>query len=280
MELWHVATALLSAVLHAGWNAVVKSDARPADLMTAQMVMAALIVAPGLLWTGLPHSASWPWIAASTALNLVTVTSLLNTYRVIGFGVGYPVIRAVSVLLVVPSAAVLAGEMLSPYGLAGVALMAAALALLGLGNAARGAAVPHAAFGWIALSGVATAACVMCDAQGVRASGSPWAYGFAVSVANAAVMLSKQTWGGARPWQLMARNGTKSLPIALASVTSYQSILLVWASAPVAPASAIRDTSAIFAVLIAVFWLREPFTTYRLLAVACAAVAVPLLRFA
>lgn len=278
MELWHVATALLSALLHAGWNAAVKADTRPTDMMTAQMVMAAILVVPGLFWSGLPAPTSWPWIAASTTLNLITVTSLLKAYEVVGFGVGYPVIRALSVLLVVPAAALLSGEMLSGYGLAGVGLMALALGLLGFGNA--GAPLPAAAFGWIALSGIATAAYVMCDARGVRASGSPWAYGFAVSITNAAVMLGRQFAGGANPVQLMTQNAAKALPIAFASVASYQLILLVWMSAPVAPAAAIRDTSAIFAVLIAVFWLREPFTRYRLMAVACAALAVPLLRFA
>jgi drug/metabolite transporter (DMT)-like permease len=41
----------------------------------------------------------------------------------------------------------------------------------------------------------------------------------------------------------------------------------------------LRDTSAIFAVLIAVFWLKEPFTRTRIAAVLLAAAAVPLLRF-
>lgn len=279
MELWQVATALLSAILHAGWNAVVKADARPTEMMTAQMVMAALIVGPGILWTGLPAAASWPWLLASTTLNLVTVTALLKAYEVVGFGVGYPVVRALSVLLVVPAAALLSGEMLSGYGLLGVALIAASLVLLGLGNAGNGR-IPPAAFGWIALCGAGTAAYVMCDARGVRASGSPWAYGFAVSIANAVLMLGKQVSGGVKPLQLMARHAAKALPVAVASVASYQLILLVWASAPVAPAAAIRDTSAIFAVIIAVLWLHEPFTRMRLLAVACAAIAVPLLRFA
>jgi drug/metabolite transporter (DMT)-like permease len=57
-------------------------------------------------------------------------------------------------------------------------------------------------------------------------------------------------------------------------------ILWVYSHGPIAPASALRDTSAIFAVLIAILWLKEPFTPARLLAMALAASAVPLLRFA
>ena len=41
---------------------------------------------------------------------------------------------------------------------------------------------------------------------------------------------------------------------------------------------ALRDTSAVFALLIAVIWLKEPFTKTRVAAVLLAAAAVPLLR--
>src|SRR5437879_6292220 len=116
MDLWHVSAALLSAALHAGWNAAVKAQPKPAETMTAQMVLSALIGLPGFLWTGLPPQASWVWIAGSTALNLITVTSLLRAYELIGFGLAYPVVRALSVLLVVPMAAMMSGEMLSAYG--------------------------------------------------------------------------------------------------------------------------------------------------------------------
>ena len=104
-----VAAALASALLHAGWNAAVKAAAHPARAMTAQMVLGAVLVAPGLLWSGLPVAAAWPWIAASTLMNVLTVTALLRAYELGGFGIVYPTVRAVAVLLVVPLAALVAG---------------------------------------------------------------------------------------------------------------------------------------------------------------------------
>ena len=56
-----VLAALLSALLHAGWNAAVKADRHPAQAMTAQMLLGAVLVAPALLWSGLPAPAAWPW---------------------------------------------------------------------------------------------------------------------------------------------------------------------------------------------------------------------------
>jgi drug/metabolite transporter (DMT)-like permease len=278
MELWHVVAALISAILHAGWNAAVKRSARPTEAMTAQMVMSAVFVLPGLLRGGVPAPASWIWIAASTTLNLATVTALLRAYELFGFGVAYPVVRALSVLLVVPLAAVLSGERLRPAGLLGVALVSASLVLLAVGSPRQGA-VSRAGFGFILIAGAATAAYVMCDAQGVRRAGSPWAYGFAVTITNAIAMSWKQS-SIAHPWRIVTNHLTLALPASLAAVASYLLILWVWSSAPIAPAAALRDTSAVFALMIAIVWLREPFTRLRLVAILLSAAAVPLLRFA
>ena len=278
MNIWHVAGALMSALLHAGWNAAVKASPRPTEAMTAQMLTSAAIVLPGLLWTGLPARESWIWMAASTSLNLATVTSLLRAYELAGFGIVYPVVRALSVLLVVPLAASLSGERLSAFGLVGVFLVSASLLLLAIGNSGRGA-VPRAALGRIAIAGIATAAYVMCDAQGVRHAGSPFAYGFAVSVTNA-VAMSWTQYAVAKPWRIVARHAATAVPMAVAAVTSYLLILFVWSAAPIAPAAALRDTSAVFALLIAIRWLKEPFTRLRLIAILLSAAAVPLLRFA
>ena len=278
MDLWLVTAALLSAVLHAGWNAAVKAHPKPAEAMTAQMVLSAAIGIPGFLWTGLPASDSWLWIAGSTALNLVTVTALLRAYELIGFGIAYPVVRALSVLLVVPLAAALAGDRLSAYGLVGVALIVASLLLLAIGSAGH-RALPRAGLLWIALAGVTTAAYVMCDAEGVRRAGSPLAYGFTVGITNALAMsLARGTIG--RPWRLVVEHARAVVPIAVASTASYLLILWVFKYAPVAPAAALRDTSSVFALLIAVVWLREPFTKLRLAAILLSAAAVPLLRLA
>lgn len=276
MEAWHVAFALLSALLHAGWNAAVKSGDDPQAVMTAQMIIGAVIVCPLLVWTGLPAFASWGYMVASTTINIVTVTALLRAYDLAGFGMAYPLARALSVMMVVPVAALVSGESVSSAGLAGVGLIAVALATLATGPS--GSVSPVALF-WIAVSGFGTAAYVIMDAKGVRASGSPLAYGFLVSITNAVAM---HVWrqGFVSPWPVVSRLAARATPIAIASMVSYLLILWVYASAPIAPAAALRDTSAIFAVAIAIIWLREPFTARRLFAMLLAAAAVPLLRYA
>ncbi|MBV8193793.1 MAG: EamA family transporter [Alphaproteobacteria bacterium] len=271
-----VAAALLSAVLHASWNAAIKASARPQQAMTAQMVLSALIVLPGLLWTGLPPLAAWPWIAATTAMNVVTIGALLRAYERAGFGVAYPVVRAVAVLLVVPLAALVAGDRPGAPVALGVLIIALALATLAW-DAARDSSLSLEALGWALLAGAVTAGYILCDVRGVRATGSPWSYGFAVSLTNALGMCWRARHGGA-PWRQVRAEWRIALPAAVASAASYLLILWVWSHAPVAPAAALRDTSALFAILIAVIFLHEPFTRRRVAAVLLAAAAVPLLR--
>ncbi|TAJ40673.1 MAG: hypothetical protein EPO55_08335 [Reyranella sp.] len=276
MDITDVAAALLSALLHAGWNAAVKANRNPAQAMTAQMLLGAVLVVPALLWSGLPAPAAWIWIVASTLMNVLTIAALLRAYELGGFGLVYPVMRAVAVLLVVPMAAALTGEKFGPAALAGIVVIALSLGVLAL-DAARDQAVTRKALAWTLAAGLGTAAYIMCDAQGVRASGNPWAYGFVVSITNAAAMCWRQRRQGP-PWRQLDGQWLATLPIAMASMASYLLILWVWSHAPIAPAAALRDTSSIFAILIAVAWLKEPFTRTRILAVLMAAAAVPLLR--
>jgi drug/metabolite transporter (DMT)-like permease len=276
MDYSDVAICLTSAVLHAGWNAAVKANRNPTRAMTAQMVLSAVFVLPGFYWTGLPNSAAWPWIIASTLTNIVTVLALLRAYELGGFGSGYPVVRAVAVLLVVPMAALLTGDRLSLGAIGGVLIIAVALGVLAY-DASRDKVVPLAALGWTLAAGVGTAVYILCDARGVRAGGSALSYGFAVSITNAAAMCWRQRASGP-PWAHVASCWKMAVPTAMASVVSYLLILWVWGHAPIAPSAALRDTSAVFAILIAVIWLKEAFTLRRIAAVILAAAAVPLLR--
>lgn len=143
--------------------------------------------------------------------------------------------------------------------------------------AVSGQVVPLSALGWTLAAGCGTAVYILCDARGVRAGGDALSYGFAVSIANAAAMCWRQRALGS-PVAQVAGVWRMAVPTALASVASYLMILWVWGHAPIAPSAALRDTSAVFAILIAVVFLKEVFTRKRIVAVILAAAAVPLLR--
>lgn len=276
MNGWLLAAALASAALHASWNAAVRASAQPVRAMTAQMLGSALLALPLLLWSGPPAPAAWPWMAASTLLSMGAVASLLRGYAHGAFGVVYPMARASSVLLVLPLAGAIAGEWPGRWGIAGVALVSAAVMVLALGRG-KMRALTGPALGWTLAAGAFTAGYIVCDAQGVRLAGSTLAYGCALSIANGLLWVGLQKRAGL-PLRALAGEWPRVLPVAGAAMTSYLLILWVWTSAPIALASALRDTSAVFATVIAVAVLKEPFDRSVAFAVGMAIAGSMLIR--
>lgn len=276
MELIHIAAALFSALLHASWNAGVKASARPTDAMTGQMVVAAVVMLPVLMWTGLPAVESWKWILISTLVNMYTVKALLRAYELAGFGVVYPTGRAVSVMMVVPLSTWIAGDRIAGPVLVGIGLIVAALMLVAV-SSQRDKDFSPRAIGWTLLAGAGIATYVMADARGVRVSGSALGYCALVSISNGVAMAWRQRQRGS-PWITVSTTARVSVPAGVASALSYLLILWVWSQAPIAPSAALRDTSAVFAILISVVWLKEKFDRWRLAAVLLSAAAVPIMR--
>ena len=278
MEALALGSAFQCDFLHVVWNASVNANPQPREAMAARMITAAMLCVPGLWWAGLPPLAAWPWMMLSTSLNMVAVLSLLKAYERGGFGTVYPMARATAVLGVAAVAPLLLGERLSLWASLGVGLVAGALMLLALDTRRVGTMdFQPGALAWTLIAGLFTAGYVLADAQGVRHSGSALAYGFTVSIVNA-VAMSWLNRGVGSPWALVRRHARLGVPAGLVSNVSYLLILWVFMHAPVAAAAALRDTSAVFAMLIAVWWLKEPLPPRRLAVVALAVAGVPLLR--
>lgn len=279
MDSWLIAAALLSALLHASWNAAVKASGNAIQAMHAQMLVSALIGAPVLLWYGLPDVAAWPWIAISAIFSLSSVACMLRGYQHAGFGMVYPLTRASSILLVLPLASAVAGEWTSPLGVIGVTLVSLGVLMLALGSGRVTRAMTRPALGWTLAAGALTAGYVICDAQGVRRSGNALAYGGLLSIANALLWTWMQRHSSSVRTALSAQ-WRRAVPVAAASMASYWLILWVWTLGPIALAAALRDTSAIFAALIAIVVLKEPMHRGALLAVVLATAGSMLIRLA
>ena len=268
--------ALLSALLHAGWTASVKHSGQPTEAMTGQMVVAALIGLPLLLVLPAPASVAWPYLLAGASFNVLGLLCLLRAYDAATYGAVYPLSRATMVLVVAPVSTLWLGERIS--GLAWVGVVCIALSLVLMASQARhGHALRPSVLGWTVLGGVLSAVCVVIDVQGIRASGSPLAYGCLASLLNASIMVIRQR---RRPGLLaaVARHRGVVFGAGLTSLASYLLIVWVFAHAPMAISAALRDTSAVFAVLISVFIMKERLDGLQRVAVVVAACAVPLLR--
>ena len=276
MDTIYILAALGSALLHATWNAAVKSTGQHTAVMTGQMLVAGLVGLPVLFFVDFPRWESLVWIAASALFNVMGIKAILRAYDHGEFGLVYPMSRAIMIMLVVPLSTLLAHERLSTGAMLGIALIIAALALLAL-SARHGQNLSRQVLIWTGVGGVLSACTVLIDANGIRQSGSPFAYGCLTAIFNAANM----AWQQRRLPGLVAtirRHAHVTLWTGVLSMVSYLLIVWVFSKASIAGAAALRDTSSVFAVLIAMVFMKEAISRIKLLAVALAIAAIPLMR--
>ena len=262
-----VGAVLLGALLHAGWNALVKSSAdKDLDMVTLHL-MGSLISLPLLATVGWPAAAAWPFIAGSVTLHLGYYLTLSGAYRHGDLGLTYPLMRGVAPLLVALSASALLGETLTP--LAWVGVWGVSLGVLVLGLTRQALAAPRAVA--FALTNAAIIACyTVVDGQGVRANqaagGHALQYVAALFLLHGwpfAVLKLAQRKGAVLPY-VRQRWPVGALGAA-ASLGSYGIALWAMTRAPVATVAALRETSVLFALVLSTWLLKEQISMRRVL---------------
>ena len=119
-----LACVMCAAILHAGWNAVLRGGIDRLWSMTLMMIAVACVTAIALVFVPWPNAASWPYVIASAIIHTGYNLSLVRTYRSGDLGQTYPVSRGSSPVLVALGAAVFAHEALDVASSIGIALVA------------------------------------------------------------------------------------------------------------------------------------------------------------
>lgn len=264
---WPVALAvLIGALLHASWNALVKSSAdKEMDTALIHLIGSVLTI-PMVLWVGWPPQSAWPYLGASITIHIGYYVALTGAYRHGELGLTYPLMRGVAPLLVALSASVTLGEQLSPMAWLGVLGISLGVLVLGLSQHAFDA---PKAVAYALANAVIIAIYTVVDGQGVRAAGTT----FNSTLQYVAALFMLDGW----PFALMiwARRGAalpryarQRWPLAsvgaLASLGSYGIALWAMTRAPVAMVAALREVSVLFAMVIGALVLGEALTRRRI----------------
>ena len=286
---WGVVLAVLcGAVLHAGWNTLVKSSGdKEVDTALVHFV-GALVAIPPLLLVGLPPAATWPYIAASLTVHVAYYITLAGAYKHGELGMTYPIMRGSAPLLVALGSSFVLGESLTPLAWMGVLAVTLGVALVGLAH--PGEALHHRRALIYALAN----ACVIAtytfiDGSGVRVTA---AAGHAVASYVLLLFVLDGVPYPALVWWQRDRAGRRAIvayartrwPLAAlggaASLGSYLIALWAMTRAPVALVSALRETSVLFATAFSVWILKERFGLERATGAVTIAGGVIALRFA
>jgi phosphonate utilization associated putative membrane protein len=272
-----VAAVLFGALLHASWNALVKSSSDKA-LDTAVIHLVGSVVAlPLILIVGWPGAAAWPFILTSVVIHIGYYIALTGAYKHGDLGLTYPLMRGTAPLLVALSAATMLGETLSPLSWAGVLGVCCGVLALGL---SRHALESPRAVGFALANAVVIAVYTVVDALGVRASGNALQYVVALFVLDGwpFALLVFMRRGGAVVWPYARARWPVAAMAAAASLGSYGIALWAMTQAPVATVAALRETSVLFAALLGVWFLKEAFNLRRAAGTAAIVAGIMALR--
>ncbi|SDU89283.1 DMT family transporter [Pseudomonas mucidolens] len=254
---------LFAALLHASWNALLRSGADRLWAMTVMCIAIAMVCIVAAAFMAPPAVESWSYALLSGLLHVGYNLFLVRSYRVGDLGQIYPISRGSSPVLIALGAAIFAGERITPGELLGVALVSGGI--ISLAFKGRSLSVPSLPY---ALgTGCFIAAYSVVDGIGARLSGAPLAY----------TVWMCALWGVLMPVVYIGLRGPRSLFSVrpgivtamvggLVSLLAYAMVIYAMNEAPLGAVSALRETSVLFALLIGYAFLGETLTARRILA--------------
>ncbi|WP_202806245.1 MULTISPECIES: EamA family transporter [Acidithiobacillus] len=245
------------AAMHAAWNVGIRGgpDRRRA---TAMLLLSAggigVMMLPFLMP---PASASWWHLGISILLHVLYFNLVAETYLLGEVSLTYPVMRGMAPALVAIIAVFIFGRYMDQLAWVGLMLISGGVLLLARRNGKSG---EWHAIGFAVLNALVIALYTINDGFGVRLSHSPVAYAlwtFVLPAIPAALILLR---GKVRAlWQSHDALAAwlKGAGGAVFSVAAYTLALWAMTQAPISAVAALRETSLLFGLIFAWWFLAE-----------------------
>jgi drug/metabolite transporter (DMT)-like permease len=255
---------LAAAFLHAGWNALVKVGLdRFLSIVLLGLVQSAIAILL-IPFFPLPSAASWPWIVASAALHTGYKLFLIRAYAHGDLSQVYPLARGTAPLIVAIIGALWLGETVTVAKAAAIAAIGLGVILMALKGGTALSRIPPKALLYALCTAGFTAAYTVVDGVGARLSGTASGYtlwmfaldGLAIGVLAFAMRGPAMLAPMLGAWKSGVLAGVMSL-------AAYWIAIWGFTKAPIALVAALRETSVLFALLIAAIAMREPVGPWR-----------------
>ncbi len=238
-----------SALLHATWNAMVKTGG---DKLTGMVLVAVSNGVVGLAIAAfypLPTAQVWFWIIASGGIRTVYYLALGYAYAHGDLSRVYPIARGGAPLMVLVAGAFVLSDRLTGAQVAGILLLGLGILLMARGAFTNGESrrlVPFAI-----ASAMATAAYSITDGIGARLSGEAAVFvAWALAVTAAFYLPFALLLEGRAVLRADRGEWRRGLLAGAASYLGYTIVVWAMTQAPIALVAALRESSILFAVLI------------------------------
>lgn len=265
--------ALAAAFVHALWNLLLARARDPEAAGAVALLVAVVVFAPlaALRWE--IESEAWPYIAASSLLELVYFALLGAAYRRAEVSVVYPLARGLAPVLVLVVGVLALDAESSAAQAGGVVLVGVGVLLV------RGLRRPAAASG--VLFGLAIACSIaaytLVDDEGIR-------YANAVTYLELVLVVPAIGYALGVGWfkgraTLRQELSAATVAAGLGMWVAYGLVLAALARAEAAPVAAVRETSVVIATVGAALFLHERVGPARVAGAVLVAAGVALLGF-
>jgi drug/metabolite transporter (DMT)-like permease len=261
------AAVLFAALCHASWNALIKVALDPLSTTTLILCGATVFALAAIPFVPLPAAASWPYLIASSFIHLLYFGSLAEAYRTGDLGQVYPIARGAAPLMTAAAGTAIVGEHLGVLAWGGIIVLALGVLLLSLRGGRDLARLDKRAVGFALFTAVTICTYTIVDGVGARKSGHPISY---VLWGFVGICICLVPYAVYRNGRALLTDAVQFWPRGLTGgalqVVSYGVALWAMTIAPIAIIASLRETSVLFAALIAVFVLGEPFRAIRIVA--------------
>ncbi len=260
-----VGLVLLAALMHASWNAIVKTGGDGLLMFVLLKAPTMAIGAVVLAVVGLPNAASVPYAIGSAAGFTAYCFLLIWAYRVGDFNFVYPVARGSAPLGVALLSGLLLGERLSGPGLAGILIISAGIAALAYHPRTVARHIPDLLRA--AGVGLCIAVYTMFDGVGARSSGNVLGYTAMMNIfSGVPLMAAAFVLRGGETTKFLRREWKVGVIGGVMMFTAYAIVIYALTLTQMAQVAALRETSVIFAAVIGTLILKEPLGVKRIFA--------------
>ncbi|WP_176085222.1 DMT family transporter [Martelella sp. HB161492] len=278
METYVFAAVLLAALLHAGWNSVVKVGLDRFSTILLLALVQAAIALPILPFVEKPALASWGFIAAAALLHTGYKLFLIRAYAFSDLSQAYPLARGTAPLIVTLVSLTCLGVVLSPAALMAIAVISAGILLMTLKGARENRMDRRAVFYALGTAGF-TASYTLVDGTGARIAGTATGFILAMVIVDALIMAVVAVCiKGRRVFSAVLPAWKTGIAAGAMSLGAYWIVVWAFTVAPIALVAALRETSILFATLIAAFLLNEKVNRWRWLSALLIAAGVVVMK--
>lgn len=248
-----IALALVSSVTTAIAHAMLKSGKDKLAIRGMIGATGTLIALPACFFVPLPTAELWPWLGLASALHTTYQLALNRSYSMNGFAVAYPWARGIAPPIVALLSFVFLGEHIGMINLIGVATISAGLLLM-----VGFKSVPWAGLLAASVTGLLTALYTVVDARGIRLAPEAmtfvvWFFLFDGLIMFPIFLLRRR----GKVLALLAAEGRQGIIAGLVSLVCFGTALIALRLAPVPVVAALRETSVVFAMIIASVAFKE-----------------------